>query len=614
MIVKKIYIKYFKRKLFNKIFLFYSLIIVISITVLSYSVVLNMKNSFENREREYNEHILNGAGSYVKQKLNDSINVLQQIYLDSSMHSEILNMMENGFDKHLEYKLNILSSSAENTYRGFESYFKSCIARDEDLVGISIYSTGKDEIYIYSDNSRVIYAPDEFVMKYLNEPESVIEDFKIIPAHNVQYMDGQSGVKVYSIAYKIRDQFSPAIKGTLVVDFASEGIGKTIENYNNSDKRNILLLTSGGNTIYDSSNRYYGEKYPYIGRIKDCTGFTGKEETVICNNLLSGYGIVAASVIQNAYLNKNSAGMGQIIFFLALTVIASTITVTYLIMRTFKRRVNSVVDSMKKVHRSNFSIRIPVKNEQDEISEIAAGFNTMCEEINEYINKVYVSEIKQKNAQMKLLQAQINPHFLYNTLEAIRMRAVTRGINEVGEMIYLLSALLRSSIKEKTIVSIREEIKYSKMYLDLFQIRYNDRLTVEFDISEDVLELGIIKLSLQPLIENYIVHGMDTGRTDNKLTIRIFRHGNIIYVYSIDNGSGIEHGKLESIKKSLEEWGYSGSSSLGLANVNERVKILHGQQYGVDIYSEEHRGTVVMIKLPANTKEELNAYVQDIIS
>jgi len=297
-----------------------------------------------------------------------------------------------------------------------------------------------------------------------------------------------------------------------------------------------------------------------------------------------------------------------------LAIIASTITLTYFIMRTFKRRVNSVVDSMKKVHRSNFSIRIPVKNEQDEISEIASGFNTMCEEINEYINKVYVSEIKQKNAQMKLLQAQINPHFLYNTLEVIRMRAVTRGVNEVGEMIYLLSALLRSSIKEKTIVSIREEIKYSKMYLELFKIRYNDRLAVDFNICEDVLELGILKLSLQPLIENYIVHGMNTGRKDNKLTIRIFRHKDIIFVYSIDNGSGIEKGKLESIKKSLEKWGDSGSLSLGLVNVNERIKILYGQQYGVDIYSEENRGTVVMLKLPAKTKEELDAYVQDIDS
>ncbi len=614
MMMKRLYIKYFKRKLFNKIFLLYSLIIVISITVLSYSVVLNMKNSFENREREYNEYILDGIGNYIKQKINDSTNIIKQIYLDSSMHSEILNMMENGLSEHLKYKLNVLSSSDENTYMGFEAYFNSCIKRDEDLLGISIYSIGEDEIYVYSNSSNVIYPPDDFVMKYLNEAESVIVDYKIIPAHKVRYMDGGDDVKAYSVAYKIRDQFSPVIKGTLVMDFASEGIGKTSKNYRNADKRNILLLTSNGFTIYDSSNRYYGEKYPYLNRIKNSTGFTGKKETVICSNLLSGYGIIAASVIPNVYLNKNSARTGRIIFLLALAIIASTITLTYFIMRTFKRRVNSVVDSMKKVHRSNFSIRIPVKNEQDEISEIASGFNTMCEEINEYINKVYVSEIKQKNAQMKLLQAQINPHFLYNTLEVIRMRAVTRGVNEVGEMIYLLSALLRSSIKEKTIVSIREEIKYSKMYLELFKIRYNDRLAVDFNICEDVLELGILKLSLQPLIENYIVHGMNTGRKDNKLTIRIFRHKDIIFVYSIDNGSGIEKGKLESIKKSLEKWGDSGSLSLGLVNVNERIKILYGQQYGVDIYSEENRGTVVMIKLPAKTKEELDAYVQDIDS
>jgi two-component system sensor histidine kinase YesM len=305
MMVRRLYTKYFKRKLFNKIFLLYSLVIVISISVLSYSVVLNIKNSFENREREYNEHIINATGNYIKQKMNDSMNIIKQIYLDSSLHKELLYIMENGLDKHLEYKLNKLSSSAENTYMGFEAYFKSCIARDDDLLAISIYSAGKDEIYVYSRSSKIIYEPDVFVMNCLNGDASNIDDYKILPAHNVQYMDKEPGTKGYSIAYKIRDQFSPAVKGTLVMDFATEGIGKTVENYENSDKRNILLLTSKGDVIYDSSNRYYGKEHPYINNMKDYTDFTHKEETVICSNILSGYGIIAVSVIKNAFLAFN---------------------------------------------------------------------------------------------------------------------------------------------------------------------------------------------------------------------------------------------------------------------------------------------------------------------
>ncbi|OPZ84310.1 MAG: putative sensor-like histidine kinase [Firmicutes bacterium ADurb.Bin419] len=268
------------------------------------------------------------------------------------------------------------------------------------------------------------------------------------------------------------------------------------------------------------------------------------------------------------------------------------------------------MSGIKNINSGNLSGRIAVKNKYDEISEIANSFNNMCDNLNEYIEKVYISDIRQKQAQLKALQAQINPHFLYNTLESIRMRALVNGSKDVAEMIYLLSSLFRNSVKERPIVNICEEIKYCKMYLELFNMRFMDNINVTFDVKEDVLNFGIMKHSIQPIIENYIIHGIDTQRSDNLLTIRIFKHDSDIYTYVIDNGNGIEEEKLKKIMQSLESPNLTNNSGLGLSNVNERIRLLFGNRYGIDIFSEYGKGTVVLLRIAAKAREELEDHVQ----
>jgi two-component system sensor histidine kinase YesM len=319
---------------------------------------------------------------------------------------------------------------------------------------------------------------------------------------------------------------------------------------------------------------------------------------------------LTAAVIPLKMLDHDKYMALRKISLIAFICIAATLCLTFITTNTFSKRIGALMSGIKEIDSGNFSSRITVKSKQDEISDIAKSFNNMCNHLNEYIEKVYIADLKQKNAQLKAFQAQINPHFLYNTLESIRMRALVNGSKDVAQMIYLLSSLFRNSVKQKAIISIGEEINYCKMYLELFNMRFTDNVKVTFDVREDTRNLGIIKHSIQPLIENYIIHGIDTQRNDNLLKISVFKHEEDVYIYVIDNGSGIAKERLDRITEDLRDPDLKSGLSLGLCNVNERIVLLFGSGYGIDIYSEQEKGTAVMLKIPARTREELEEDVQ----
>ncbi|HEX3027872.1 MAG TPA: histidine kinase, partial [Clostridia bacterium] len=323
---------------------------------------------------------------------------------------------------------------------------------------------------------------------------------------------------------------------------------------------------------------------------------------------------ITAAILPQARLFKNRSANLITIFSISLACIIAVLLMTIITMLTFSKRIESLMTGIKNINSGNLKSRINVKNNGDEISEIALSFNAMCDSVNDYIDRVYLSEIKQKNAELKALQAQINPHFLYNTLECIRMRALVKGAEDVSDMIFLLSSIFRNSIKGKPIVSVGNEIKYCKMYMDLFNMKTSNPVTVEFDIKEGTEECGIMRDLIQPIVENYVIHGFDHDKNENVLTIRVFKDESDLYIYVIDNGSGINCGKLNEIEKSLKGFPCENPQGIGLSNVNDRIKLLFGELYGVDILSREGIGTVVMLKLPLKTREELEKHVQSIHS
>lgn len=626
-----LYTKHIKHKLFNKIFITFSAVTVISFLLFAYMTSINISNDYRNKIIETNQQVLADAGSYVELKVSAATDIIQSLYTNPSLYTEILFLMENGYNKHLEYKLNNLFSGPENRYNGFENYFHFLLTRDNGLLGICIYGKKQDKAFVYSPKSRIIYPKDNYIIKYLNESPRDSYNPKVIPAHPVNYLRKGSGKRAFSVAYGVKEKFTSKTSGFIIIDYSVEAMKNSLFQSGTKERPrqaypgNVLVLTPEGGVLFDLSGRKYGngnvKPYPNYLKLKNGKKGRGIDRDDIIHTAVSGNtGLLTAAILPKKAIRKYASSVGKTVFLIALGCIIAILLFTGFAIRTFSKRTGLVTEGIKKIRQGDLSARISVKNHSDELSEIALSFNAMCEDLNSYIDRVYLSEISRKNAQIKALQAQINPHFLYNTLETIRMRALASGAKDAGDMIYLLASLFRNSIKDDMVISIHEEIKYAEMYLTLHNIRFGDQVIVEFDAGEETLDLGIIKHTIQPVIENYIIHGMNPARKDNRLGITISKRDKDIRISIEDNGNGIPKEKLDAITAYLQsnestparESGRMRGSNIGLANVNERIKLLFGPGYGLEIQSREGEGTTVTLKMPAFPKEEMERYVQSI--
>ena len=228
----------------------------------------------------------------------------------------------------------------------------------------------------------------------------------------------------------------------------------------------------------------------------------------------------------------------------------------------------------------------------------------MCKRLKKYIERSYLSElnekraeVNQKKAELMALQSQINPHFLYNTLESIRMKAICNGDNDVGRMLYILAFLFRNQLKENDIISIKSEIDYCEKYLEIFKFRYEEKFEFTINCPDSLLDKQIIKFTLQPLIENYFVHGIRLENNDNKISINIQEKDNKIIIIIEDNGKGIEKEKIRKLNEILS-LRVNGEKSIGIANANERIGILYGEQYGIRVLENKNIGTKIVVVIP----------------
>jgi two-component system sensor histidine kinase YesM len=254
---------------------------------------------------------------------------------------------------------------------------------------------------------------------------------------------------------------------------------------------------------------------------------------------------------------------------------------------------------MGQITQGNLDIRLMTVKDGDELDMISGRFNEMCADLERYIEKSYVAEIEQKNAELIALQSQINPHFLYNTLEAIRMKAICNGDREVGKMLYGLAVIFRSQVKESNIIPLASELHYCKKYLELFEFRYQDKFTFSIDCETEYMEIPVIKFIVQPIVENYFIHGIRLKDNDNHLHIQVKKINNELWLTVSDNGKGMDEEEIEKRNRQFQAHSVEFHYSIGMGNVNRRIKAVYGNDYGVSLKkNEEGKGLCVCLHFP----------------
>lgn len=271
-----------------------------------------------------------------------------------------------------------------------------------------------------------------------------------------------------------------------------------------------------------------------------------------------------------------------------------------ILFRTFgaySRQVEDILVTMNHVTGSNLSVRINEENKQRELKEIAVGINLMLDDINQQVKDIYLLEIEQKDAHMRALQSQINPHFLYNTLEYIRMYAVSEGVDELAEVVYSFASLLRNNTMQEKTVTLQRELEFCEKYVFLYQMRYPDRIAYHFTVDSEIDDVMVPKYIVQPLIENYFVHGIDFSRIDNAISVKVYRKNTSVVIDVIDNGKGMSDERLTEVNRLLVEdvSKERHQTSIGLMNVSDRLKLVFGDNATMVLYHNLSGGVIVRL-------------------
>ena len=278
------------------------------------------------------------------------------------------------------------------------------------------------------------------------------------------------------------------------------------------------------------------------------------------------------------------------------------IILSYYIPRSITMPITRISRVTNQVAKGNLSVRAAAESGA-EARMLSDSLNAMIDKINELRDQVTTEQIRLRKAEFELLQAQINPHFLYNTLDTIVWLAEAGDQKRVVSMVGNLSDFFRTSLNQgKDIISIREELAHVRSYLEIQQVRYQDILRYEITVPEDLYEYKIPKITIQPLVENALYHGIKNKRGQGTITITGERSENGFVLYVRDNGIGMTQERLNEVRAGIQKLSYTGKEIYGLYNVNERIRLNFGETYGISIESTYGEGTCVSISLPDQWK------------
>ncbi len=593
--IRSLFQKYYQRSFFNKLLLVFSLITIGSIFILTEVILYSFTQTLENRELGLNSQIIRRTSAYIDRKHRSALTLYQRLYTaNEAVGQRPLDFFSAAGSP--RSKVNLSTALIQ----GFQL--------DSDIHDILFQRYSDGQWYSTEAGQPVLRELPGSVA--LTLPRGQASGFTLLGAHMPLYGNnpqGQSRPRVYTMGATVMNADLSQRVGELYIEFRADRVRTDFQEYVGTLKGFILVLTESGDVLFDSSDRYYGEKYPWFDRLEGSSHDVMLDVDSVVNVVRSQSGAVVAGIIPRREVYTVSATIRRTVYLVSLACLLAALGLSYLSTSVTSRRVRAVTEAMKRLRGGDLAARIDVGPQPDELGQIAESFNRMGAELQSYINKVYLAEVQQKSAQMKALQSQINPHFLYNTLEAIRMRAITSGDEDAGEMIRLLAALFRSSIRDEMVIDVREETRLCNLYLELFRIRFGDRLSARVQVSDEALACGVLKHLLQPAIENYVVHGFQSDRDDNRIAVTGCVEGQALVFVIEDNGVGIEPERLNVLRESLR--GDGAGESIGLPNVNERIRLVYGEPYGLQIDSRQGQGSTVTIRVRALDREELKRFV-----
>lgn len=317
----------------------------------------------------------------------------------------------------------------------------------------------------------------------------------------------------------------------------------------------------------------------------------------------SSPGWYLCTLVENEKLYQEASALSLSLSKVFVTMFGAGILGAFFISSQITRRITNLSVAMDHVQEGNFNTRLSVQG-NDEIAELSHHFNSMLKDLRRLMNEVVETQKEKRKRELEILQAQINPHFIYNTLDTLQWKALEYGASDLSELILSLSSFFRVSLsKGKEMIPLREEIKHVRSYLDIQKARYEEILTYEIQVEESLDDVFLPKILLQPLVENAIYHGIKPKLAQGKISILAQLEGKDLVLKVQDNGVGMTEEQVNQLEEAFE--GKRAPVSYGLHNVHQRIRLTYGNPYGLHVESCLQDGTTVTIRLPMEKKEKM---------
>jgi len=573
------FLKYFKKRTIRT-----NLIIALLAVSLIPAIIINIfyyvrMNSFiENKVQAYYSEIVKQTSEQIN-NIYKQIEIAERQLINSAITSGVLDSYDEMSAEERLIAVKQLEQSLQNIRRSF-----------------SIISN----MYLISDNNN-LYTAGTITGKGILLNKEWIKSIRagkyegiIIPTHISNYRNrllGDENEKVISFARSIIGIENNQRKGIVQLDLSYSEIKEIVESLSLNDQSFMIITDQNNNVIYSSNEMYLGQKLveskkeEIIQKLSADRARYVKSSPMVTNYIVPELNWLITGVISTEDIDNEFEKLGNITWVITILIILLSVILTYLLSREVLRPISRLVKNMKKVGEGRLDIKVSGSKNRD-LQVLTDSFNTMVNKIDILMKNVREKEKEKLKAELKALQSQINSHFLYNTLNSIKWMALIAKQDSIANAIISLVKILEYSSKNlEKIVPISEEIDFTKNYVHIQQMRSGDHIKVEFDIDEELFEYMILKLTLQPIIENAFLHAFN-DKDEGKIIIKGSISDEYITFEIIDNGSGMEVKQLDKM------------TCMGMENVNTRIQLNFGEKYGLKIYSEPGEGTHVKILLP----------------
>lgn len=466
-------------------------------------------------------------------------------------------------------------------------------------------------IEIYGRNGLVVKVPSSFSDRE-NEGKSqqYIEEASIYRG-KTKWINNACSEGLLRAVREINElQTATKPLGTVIISLKYETVTNLLRNVNFDRSGSVLLIDEKGRTVTPANpfDRLFEDEefQQFIAGQTASFIQTIEGEDYLVSYLSSAYsGWTTIGIISVDKLYEDNRTVRDWIIVVTLIILLFAFVLARVFAQTITNPIKRMLNPMKKVQMGDMNVSFPVES-KDEIGILSTGVNHMVSQIHTLVEDAYKGRILLQQSEFKALQAQINPHFLYNTLESINWMAKMNGVDQICRMVSALGDLMRISIStDKEYITIEEEMKYIGDYLYIQKSRFGERIAAEIHIDDELKSVVIPKLILQPIVENALLHGVQVKKGKGNIDIRGRRLDESILFEVEDDGIGMTP---KQIAKLLADNGIENpqakGSGIGVRNVHQRIRFIYGMEYGVTIKSQPGEGTTVQIRIAARLPME----------